>query len=177
MWRAAVVGRNGKGKTTLLRLIRGQLVPSRGTISVPLETSYFPYSPSDPELSTGAVIKSCIAPFERWERKMRELLRAADERSIAEYGEILEGYERLGGYEIDSDIEREIVEVGMRGSVLERRFGTLSGGEQTRALIIALFLRKGVFPLIDEPTNHLDMQGRQLLGGIFTPKVAPVGTV
>ena len=101
---------------------------------------------------------------------MRELLRVADEQSISEYGEILEEYEGLGGYEVEANIEREIVEIGMKSSVLEQGFGTLSGGEQTRALIIALFLRRGVFPLIDEPTNHLDMQGRQLLGDYLSRK-------
>ena len=44
-WRTAIVGRNGKGKTTLLHLIGGQLQPRQGTVTVPVETFYFPYSP------------------------------------------------------------------------------------------------------------------------------------
>jgi lincosamide and streptogramin A transport system ATP-binding/permease protein len=54
--------------------------------------------------------------------------------------------------------------------LLARCFATLSGGEQTRALIVALFLRKGIYPLLDEPTNHLDIQGRIALSNYLASK-------
>lgn len=169
-WRTAVVGRNGRGKTTLLRLLRGELRPVGGTITVPVETCYFPSPVPDPGRSTMEVIRESVAPFALWERRMAELLAVGDEPSIAEYGDILERYQSARGYQIDALIEREIFEIGMEHATLGRPFATLSGGEQTRALVVALFLKPGAFPLIDEPTNHLDMEGRQMLGEYLARK-------
>jgi len=169
-WKTGLVGRNGRGKTTLLNLLRRKLQPSRGRIDVPVSVFYFPYAPSNPDETTFRVVKESVAPFLAWERRMSDLLRAQDEQSLGEYGELLERYERMGGYEIDAKIEQEFVRMGMDASLLARRFRTLSGGEQTRALIIPLFLKKGAFPLIDEPTNHLDMRGRALLGAYLAAK-------
>jgi len=163
-WRTAVVGRNGTGKTTLLRLIEGSLEPGRGEIAVPLAASYFPFAPGDPRRATLDVLKDCVAPFARWEREMETLSAESDEASLAFYGETLQLYEEHGGYEIEARIEREFAALGMSSELLRRAFDTLSGGERTRALIVALFLRRDGFPLIDEPTNHLDIEGRELLG-------------
>jgi lincosamide and streptogramin A transport system ATP-binding/permease protein len=163
-WKTGVVGRNGRGKTTLLHLLTGELEPATGVVSVPVPTSYFPYQPVDPHHPTAEVVKSCVAPFADWEARMRTAAECGDAASVAEYGRILERYESLGGYDIDARIERELVDIGMSPEVAGRRFDTLSPGEQTRALIVALFLRRGSLPLIDEPTNHLDMAGRMCLG-------------
>jgi len=169
-WRSAMVGRNGRGKTTLLKLLRGELVPSRGTVMMPARSCYFPYLPPDPTLPALEIIKEYIAPFRLWEEQMEHLLAAGDAESLAAYGDILERYQEARGYQIDALIEKEIAAIGMRAELLERRFDTLSGGEQTRALIAALFLTTGAYPLIDEPTNHLDMEGRQLLGDYLSRK-------
>ncbi|MCP4547432.1 MAG: ABC-F family ATP-binding cassette domain-containing protein [bacterium] len=163
-WKTAIVGRNGRGKTTLLRLIDGNLQPAKGTMTVPVPTVRFPYEPADPTRQTLAVVRDCVAPFAEWEREMETLLKRDDERSLLRYSELQEAYATAGGYEIDGRIEREMKALGLAPGLLERSFATLSGGERTRALISALFLRKGVFPLIDEPTNHLDIAGRELLG-------------
>lgn len=101
---------------------------------------------------------------------MEELSRAGDGKSAEEFGEILENYQNAGGYEIDPMIRKEFAELEMDEELLEREFISLSGGEQTRALIISLFLRKDSFPLIDEPTDHLDMKGRIILGEYLTKK-------
>jgi lincosamide and streptogramin A transport system ATP-binding/permease protein len=169
-WRTAVVGRNGRGKTTLLRLLAGELEPTAGSLNVPVPTYYFPYEPLDAQQPTAAVIRDSIAPFADWERRMDELSRSGQRRDLAEYGRLLERYEQLGGYEIEARIEKEIVGIGLDTALLEQDFHTLSGGEQTRALIVALFLRKGSLPLIDEPTNHLDLAGRMLLGDYLARK-------
>jgi lincosamide and streptogramin A transport system ATP-binding/permease protein len=169
-WRTALVGRNGRGKSTLLRLLRRELQPVRGEITMPVATTYFPITPASPHGTTLQVIRDCVAPFESWEQRMQTLLERGDEESLNEYGELHERYESSGGYTIDARIEREIAEIGMPARVLEREFSTLSGGEQTRALIVALFLNTDRFPLIDEPTNHLDREGRRLLGNYLTGK-------
>lgn len=64
----------------------------------------------------------------------------------------------------DWEIARELGKLGLSGGKLDQPFGSLSPGEQTRALLAVLFLQPGVWPLIDEPTNHLDAAGRALLG-------------
>lgn len=62
-------------------------------------------------------------------------------------------------------IYRELSLLGLSEEILDRPFSTLSGGEQTRALLAALFLDEGAYPMIDEPTNHLDGPGRALVAG------------
>ena len=169
-WRTALVGRNGRGKTTLLRLLLGELEPVRGAIEKPGAMRFFPFEVEQPARSVSEVVRGCVAPFTAWEAEMERLLEAGDEASLAEYALLLERYEREGGYQIDSRIERELAALGLGEEVLVRSFDSLSPGEQARALIGALFLGEEVFPLIDEPTNHLDLAGRERLGEYLATK-------
>lgn len=169
-WKTGLVGRNGRGKTTLLGLVRKQIQPQRGRVAVPFETTHFPLLPPTAGGTTLDVVRSCVAPFRQWEAEMQRLLDAADSESLEAYGALAERYERLGGYDVDDRIEREFARLGMGRELLARRFDTLSGGESTRALVVPLFLREGVFPLIDEPTNHLDAAGRECLGDYLSSK-------
>jgi lincosamide and streptogramin A transport system ATP-binding/permease protein len=85
-------------------------------------------------------------------------------------GELAERYERHNGYVIDTLIERECADLGISQAMLQRPYSSLSGGEQTRSMIAALFLKAGSFPLLDEPTNHLDMNGRTDLAEYLSRK-------
>lgn len=169
-WKTALIGNNGRGKTTLLALLHQQLPPTSGHIDIPLETAYYPYSPTNTNQTTLDVIRDSIAPFNDWEIQMEQLLNQADETNLLAYGEILEKYQEANGYEIDALIQREMALMGLDPQLLERNFQTLSGGEQTRSLIIALFLKNDSFFLIDEPTNHLDIHARLKLGEYFAGK-------
>jgi len=169
-WKTGLVGRNGRGKTTLMQLIHQNLKPVQGQINIPLKTCYFPYTPPHENQQTLAVIKNSIAPFTLWERQMQKLLNSGDEASLNTYGDLAERYETMHGYQIDDLIEKEFAHLGMDSALLRRDFRTLSGGERTRGLIVSLFLRQHHFPLIDEPTNHLDMAGRTLLGEYLARK-------
>ena len=169
-WKLGVVGRNGRGKTTLLNLISGNISPVAGKVSSDIKPLYFPYLPKDPGGKVLDIIKDTIAPFRMWEEKMEELLAEGSERSLPKYGEILEKYQDAGGYEIDALIEKEVTEIHLDTDILQRPFDTLSGGERTKVLLIPLFLKKDFFPLIDEPTNHLDIKGRETLGEYLSKK-------
>lgn len=125
-WRLGLVGRNGRGKTTLLKLLLGGYEYS-GTITASCPFDYFPFPVEDRSRLTMDVLESLDPDLERWRI-----------------------YRELAALEVDED-------------VLFRPFSTLSGGEQTKVLLAALFLRPGNFLLIDEPTNHLDLEGRRVV--------------
>lgn len=132
-WRLGLTGRNGRGKTTLLRLLSGEL-DSGGKIHMPLEAVYFPFPVQDPSLPTMEVMRNAAPDTEDW-------------RLYCEWNQLFGSEEAL-----------------------ERPFATLSNGEQTKALLCALFAREDVYPLIDEPTNHLDLHGRELVSDYLSRK-------
>lgn len=162
-WRTALVGRNGRGKSTLLQLIGTILHPASGTIESKVRTSLFREREYAADHSVHQVIKQCIAPFDEWEQQMEELLRRGDERSLHRYQELFDHFSEHDGFSIDAAILKECAALGLTEELLHRPYHTVSGGEQTRASIAALFLQRDRFPLMDEPTNHLDMNGREIL--------------
>ena len=160
-WRTALTGRNGRGKTTLLRLIHGELAPDRGGIERPVDVQRFPVPVTDPAISAFDAAKDAAGPFRQWEREMARLLDTGDDGALARYGTLQTRFQEAGGYEIDADLERELAALGIDSALRSRRFDRLSGGERTRCLLAGLFARQAGFPLIDEPTNHLDRAGRE----------------
>ncbi len=132
-WRMGLIARNGRGKTTLLRLLAGQF-PYQGAIDCPLTPVYFPFDVADPSRSTLAVMQEAAPEVQEWE------------------------------------LLREMNLLRLEEDVLDRAFSTLSQGEQTKALLAALFSREDVYPLIDEPTNHLDAHGRALVADYLRRK-------
>ena len=170
-WRTALTGRNGRGKTTLLRLIHGDLLPDRGGIERPVETRRFPVSVTQPGVSAFEAAKDAAGPFRRWEREMARLLESGhDEPTLERYGALQSSFQEAGGYSIDASLEGELDALEIGPGLRVRRFDSLSGGEQTRCLLAGLFARQAGFPLIDEPTNHLDRAGRQRLAAYLVDK-------
>ena len=162
-WRTGVVGRNGRGKTTLLKLVSGELAAERGEVTGATGGRRFPAPVADPRRATRSVLKDALGPFTAWERDMADLLERGGEAALTAYADLHERYVARGGYRVDADLAREFDALGLHESLLDRPFATLSGGEQTRALIATLFLDPDGYPLIDEPTNHLDAAGRDRL--------------
>lgn len=162
-WKMALVGRNGRGKTTLLRLLEGSLEVSRGAIKRSGTVSYFPYSVDAKFTKAFDVVKECIGGLCTMEMQLKQYELNPGEFDTEIYFEILNQYMELGGYEMESRIYKELSLMGLKAELLEQDFATLSGGEQTCMLIIALFLRKDAFVLLDEPTNHLDKDKKEHL--------------
>ena len=122
-WKLGLVGRNGRGKTTLLKLLLGGL-PFSGSIASHTSFSYFPYPVRDPQQSLREVLLE-IYPGESWA------------------------------------LERELSLMQLDPEDWDLPFCALSPGQQTKALLAAMFLDEDSFKLIDEPTNHLDLRGRE----------------
>ena len=168
-WKLGFIGRNGRGKTTFLRLLMGDF-PYQGTITHSVEFDYFPFPIPHPQRPTLEIARELIAPFGEMEREMEACLSAGDPPSLERYGELLDQYLYYDGYGINDRIQRELASLQVGDPILERPFSTLSQGEQTKVLLAALFLKPNRFLLIDEPTNHLDLLGRQVVGDYLSGK-------
>lgn len=192
-WKLGFISRNGRGKTTFLKLLLGKY-EYRGSISASVDFDYFPFDVVNEDLTTMEVAKNIVAPFRKWEKEMEKYIllhqNSMNEEHIAtdklstssdkeeagipnylnRYGELQELYQKHDGYIIEELIEKEINKLDVESSVLTRSFSTLSFGERTKIMLAALFLKKNNFLLIDEPTNHLDMEGRVVLADYLQTK-------
>lgn len=169
-WKLGLIGRNGRGKTTLLKLLKGELEPTAGKINIPVEVEYFPYKNDCEYTITKDIIKENISGFKSMEDTMEAIISQNDEQRFDEYAQLQEKYLEMDGYEIESKILREMDEMKLDKELLERDFDTLSGGEKTRIMLLTLFLRKKHFILLDEPTNHLDPEGKDAVAEYLKKK-------
>ncbi len=163
--RIGLVGANGVGKSTLLKIVMGDLESDSGTIRRAAEArfGYLPQNmPLDGDQTLDDLIAASCAHVLQLEERMRVLEDAmtADsnrlESILAEYGDVAEQFERLGGYEQDLRVQRVLDGLGIGHLPRERQISTLSGGEQARLGLAALLLGAPDVLLLDEPTNHLD---------------------
>jgi lincosamide and streptogramin A transport system ATP-binding/permease protein len=169
-WKLGLIGRNGRGKTTLLNLIHGSLEVDKGNIHKQIETEIFPYDYLKKHSNTLELIKDNIGPYFELENEMQHMLDKGTDKACIRYSELISIYNDLDGYEVEAKIKKEFNLMNLPQELLHREFNTLSGGEKTKALIIALFLRKNHFLLLDEPTNHLDIDGRKTLADYLSRK-------
>ncbi|QSX05118.1 ABC-F family ATP-binding cassette domain-containing protein [Sedimentibacter sp. zth1] len=169
-WKLGLIGRNGRGKTTLLKLISGELEPDKGHISKDINIEYFPYSQITKYIKTLDVIKENIGLLKTMEDVMDDIIKSNDEKRFGEYQKIFDNYAYADGFNIEIRIKKEFHLMNLSESLLEQDFDTLSGGEKTKMLIISLFLRKNSFVLLDEPTNHLDIEGKQVVQNYLNHK-------
>ncbi|MCT2587502.1 ABC-F family ATP-binding cassette domain-containing protein [Actinophytocola sp. S1-96] len=156
--RVGVVGENGAGKSTLLRLLARRERPDDGDVVVSASSvGYLGQTPELPPSSTVAdVIDDALADLRAMERRMRELESDLDGPALVEYGELLTAFELRDGYQADARVDKTMHALGLAGIDRDRRFGSLSGGEQARLGLACLLAAVPEVMLLDEPTNHLD---------------------
>ncbi|MFL5306611.1 MAG: ribosomal protection-like ABC-F family protein [Polyangia bacterium] len=161
--RLALVGPNGTGKSTALRLLAGDLQPDSGDVRV-LGRATMAYLRQSQELSgAGTVLEALLQPFADLQKIHDQLvalegrLAAGDAGDLARYGELQERYQRGGGYELEARVKRLTADVGFTEADLGRSIDTLSGGERGRLELAKVLVRQPDLLLMDEPTNHLDL--------------------
>ena len=156
-WKLGLIGRNGRGKTTLLRLIHGELLPDKGKVIKSMKTEFFPFPMVLNYKKTIDVIKENIGGLKTLEDNLEDL-------------ECLQKYIDLDGYQMESRILKELNLMNLSESLLDRDYNTLSGGEKTKINLLTLFLKSNVFILLDEPTNHLDIEGKRIIANYLKRK-------
>src|SRR5512134_3800732 len=174
--RLALVGPNGIGKTTLLRIIIGQEEPSGGTITRAknLRIGYLSQE-ADFELK-GVLWDVCLEPFADLIRMQGELEKLEAEMSdsskrnhaLVRYGSVQHEFERLGGYTYPIKIKQVLTGLGFGETEYHMSLDHLSGGQRTRAHLARLLLSDPDLLLLDEPTNHLDIKAVEWLEGYLT---------
>jgi len=171
--RVGLVGANGVGKSTLLKIIVGEIEADQARIAVPrgMDIGYLPQTINALQGQTvDSLIAGALQMLHDTEQRLRDLelaMSTASSEALAEimdeYAHATEQFERLGGY----DIEHRIVMVlnGLRVGQIDRtrQMNTLSGGEKSRVGLAMLLLRAPTILLLDEPTNHLDVMSLQWL--------------
>jgi ATPase subunit of ABC transporter with duplicated ATPase domains len=158
--RVGIVGPNGIGKSTLLRVLAGLEEPDRGEV---VRSGAVGYLPQEPEARPGETVRGYLARrtgVGAAEHEMDELAaRLAREPALAHaYSEALERYLLLGGEDFDARAGAVLDGVGL-GRRDERELASLSGGEGARIALAAILLARIDVFLLDEPTNNLDFAG------------------
>jgi ATP-binding cassette, subfamily F, member 3 len=173
--RLGLVGANGTGKSTLLKILGGMESLDYGNVSVAKGLT-FGYLPQDGlSLSGRTVFAECISVFERlrdMERELEQLMTRMSEvdHTSAEYNNIAERYHSIehefrvhDGYAIEAQVGTVLAGLGFRSEDWHRQTEEFSGGWQMRIALAKLLLQKPNLLLLDEPTNHLDLESRNWL--------------
>ncbi|MCL4426363.1 MAG: ATP-binding cassette domain-containing protein [Firmicutes bacterium] len=180
--KVALVGPNGVGKTTLLRILAGELEPDEGRVLLP-QGCRTGYLTQDPVLNSGKTVEEeawgALGDLGRWEEELRQLetrmsqlgssassgqrsgltVRGQEELDVLlrRYTQVTERFEAGGGYEAPVRLRTVLAGLGFSGQQLNLPSGSLSGGQKVRLGLARVLLQEPDLLLLDEPTNHLDL--------------------
>ena len=168
--RVAILGHNGCGKTTLFRILTGEIDCDEGTVAIASGKrmgliSQIPVYPDG--WTTEDVLRDAHRELYAISARLDELARQMEhdqsERLLGEYDRLSADFARLGGYDMDTDRNRVANGLDIPQTMREQPFELLSGGERTRVNLARLILEKTDILLLDEPTNHLDLRATEWL--------------
>ena len=176
--RVGLVGPNGGGKTTLLRIVAGLEPPDTGGVSL-APTATLGHLPQglalDPSRTVGEEVR---AGMPGWETARQEVERLAAqmgtvrgaklEKTMVNYGEALTHFEALGGYELEHRTLLVLAGLGLSNVFPDTPIVHLSGGQRTRVGLARILLAQPTLLLLDEPTNHLDIEALEWLEGFLS---------
>ena len=168
--RIGLIGRNGTGKTTLIKIITGMLANFKGKV-VSAKGLRIGYLSQEPDLARDCTLRQeMLKVFEKRRALEDKMLLLAEEMEtqqaphlLAEYARIQEQHERLGGYDYEHQVNRILGGLGFAESDFNLPIRVLSGGQKSRATLAKLLLEAPDLLLFDEPTNHLDIKGIEWL--------------
>ena len=171
--RVGLVGRNGTGKSTLLRLIAGEIKPDGGSISTMRGTRVGHLRQNfdfDPDSTLWDVAESAFAELHQTHEEMHRVAAEMERAGCEELDRLMKRYERLesvmqrlGGYAVEHRIEEALHGLGFTDAQFRLPVKALSGGQRSRGALARQLLEGPELLLLDEPTNHLDIDGRQWL--------------
>ena len=181
--RIGLVGRNGAGKTTSMRVLAGEGEPYSGQRSANSPVGYLPQDPREGDLSVTAKdrvlsargLDVLLSKMEKAQTAMAELVDGPEnEKAVREYGRLEERFSALGGYAAESEAARICTHLGLPDRVLEQPMRTLSGGQRRRVELARILFaasdggsQSATTLLLDEPTNHLDADSITWLRGFL----------
>ena len=168
----AILGRNGCGKTTLFKILTGEMDYDEGEVYVNSNKrlgliSQIPKFPQG--YTVEDVLRSAYAVLTATRRKMEELEVAmaagGSAEQLREYDALVNRFQAGGGYEMDVEVDKICNGLGITQDQRKQLFDSLSGGEKTQVNLARLLLEKTDILLLDEPTNHLDLKSVEWLEG------------
>ena len=168
--RVAILGRNGCGKTTLFKILTGEMDYDEGTVFVNphKRIGLISQIPNFPQgYTVEQVLRSAYTGILRTKQRMEELeeamLTGATQEQLKEYDALVNRFQSGGGYEMDVEVDKICNGLGITPEQRKQLFSSLSGGEKTRMNLARLLLEKTDILLLDEPTNHLDLNSVEWL--------------
>ena len=180
----AILGRNGCGKTTLFKILTGEMDYDDGEVYVNPNKrlgliSQIPQFPA--HYTVEDVLRSAFREILACKRKMEQLEAAmasgATAEQLREYDNLSNRFQSGGGYEMDVEVDKVCNGLGITAEQRTQLFSSLSGGEKTRVNLARLLLEKTDILLLDEPTNHLDLRSVEWLEGYINAFKGTVLTI
>lgn len=164
----ALIGDNGSGKSTILKIINGEEKADSGKVNIrkEAEIGYLKqvYPNENDSITVEEYLKRSFKKYFDMEKRLKELeVLMLDknqniENLIKRYGRLQEEYITLGGYELEEKFKKICSGFKFKTEFLDKKYNTLSGGEKTIVNLATILLKNPDVLLLDEPTNHLDIE-------------------